>query len=89
LHLRERVETTVPPVSWLRKNVSSSTSLACEVWRMKTISTFSYLRDRKRWRSRKNRLASSFIDSLIEPETSIRQNMTAWALGLGVGSKRL
>src|SRR6185436_13875199 len=26
--------------------------------------------------------------SVIEPETSIRQNITAWAIGFGVGSNR-
>ena len=33
------VETIVPPVSGLLKKVSSSTSVALSVWRMKTIST--------------------------------------------------
>ena len=32
--------------------------------------------------------APSFICSDIEPDTSMRQNMTAWARGLGVVSKR-
>ena len=27
--------------------------------------------------------------SVIEPDTSIRQNITAWATGFGIGSKRL
>ena len=28
------------------------------------------------------------MSSVIEPETSIRQNITAWATGRGEGSKR-
>ena len=37
----------------------------------------------------KNRLARSFIASVIEPDTSIRQNITAWVFGFGTRSKRL
>ena len=33
----------------------------------------------------KNRLARSFMCSVIEPDTSIRQNITAWAMGFGIG----
>ena len=29
------------------------------------------------------------MSSVIEPDTSIRQNITAWAVGCGVDSKRL
>ena len=36
----------------------------------------------------KNRLARSFSGSVIEAETSIRQNITAWVVGFGTLSKR-
>ncbi len=39
--------------------------------------------------SMKKRLARSFSGSVIEAETSIRQNITAWVVGLGTRSKRL
>ena len=51
------------------------------VWRMKTMSTRSYLRFRNRCSRMKKRLARSFSRSPIEAETSIRQNITALARG--------
>ncbi len=34
----------------------------------------------------KNRLARSFMASDIDPDTSIRQNITAWVIGFGTAS---
>ena len=78
------VDTTVPPLRGSVKNVCSSTSSATSVWRMNTISTRLYRRSRKTCSSRKKRFARSFICSDIEPDTSIRQNITARADGFGV-----
>ena len=75
--------TTVPPDRGSWKNVSSSTSSALSVWRMKTSSTCVYLRVRNRYSSVKKRLARSFLFSSIEDDTSIRQNIAARATGSG------
>ena len=50
---------------------------------MKTRSTAPYLRVRKRYSSVKKRLARSFLSSSIDADTSIRQNITARAIGSG------
>ena len=48
---------------------------------MKTTSMRSEFFLRKRERSVKKRLAMFFLFSSMEPETSIRQNITAWVVG--------
>ncbi|MNL50213.1 hypothetical protein D3C87_1732110 [compost metagenome] len=54
---------------------------------MKTRSTCSYLRDRNRYSSVKKRLARSFLPSSMDPDTSIRQNMTARAIGMATDTR--
>src|ERR671927_1987063 len=71
-------ETTVPPDSPCVKNCSSVTSRASVWCEMKTISTLSYFVRRKRTIQKKKERGIYFLNSPMEPDTSIMEMTTAF-----------
>jgi hypothetical protein len=76
------LDTTVPPVSREWKKSSSSTSSAAVWWRMKTTSIARSAVE-EQVQQDEEALGHVLARLVHRADTSIRQNITAWVVGLG------